>query len=127
MLRSYRLWAVLGLGGGGKARGVSSLNGESPTLRGLLGTHVQAPGRSLCVGRGEAVRLLSDRAPTQSLPPGLLLTCRRPRPVPGWKQLPEPWLPGGRSGPGAAGQVSAVRVGPGVEGEGCIVTRALAC
>lgn len=46
VLRSYRLRAVLGLRGGGKAGGVSSLNGESSTLRGLLGTHVQAPGRS---------------------------------------------------------------------------------
>lgn len=33
---------------------------------------------------------------------------------------------GGRSGPGGAGQVSAARPGPGVEGEGCIVTRAAA-
>lgn len=58
VLRGYRLWAVLGLGGGSKARGVSGLNGESPTLRGLLGTHVQAPGRS---ARGVAVRLLQGR------------------------------------------------------------------
>lgn len=46
VLGSYWLRAVLGLSGGGKARGVSGLNGESPTLRGLLGTHVQAPGHS---------------------------------------------------------------------------------
>lgn len=58
VLRGYRLRAVLGLGGSGKARGVSGLNGESPTLRGLLGTHVQAPGRS---ARAVAVRPLPDR------------------------------------------------------------------
>lgn len=61
VLRRYRLRAVLGLGGGGKATGVSGLNGESPTLRGLLGAHVQAPGRS---ARGVAVRPLpGSRAP----------------------------------------------------------------
>lgn len=61
VLRGHRLRAVLGLGGGGKARGVSGLNGESSTLRGLLGTHVQAPGRS---ARGVVVRpLLGRRAP----------------------------------------------------------------
>lgn len=58
VLRRYRLRAVLGLGGGGKATGVSGLNGESPTLRGLLGAHVQAPGRS---ARGVAVRPLPGR------------------------------------------------------------------
>lgn len=58
VLRSDRLWVVLGLGGGGKARGVSGLNGKSPTLRGLLGTHVQAPGRS---ARGGPVRTRADR------------------------------------------------------------------
>lgn len=47
LIRSYRLRAILGLGGGGKARGVSGLNGESSTLWGLLGTHVQAPGHSV--------------------------------------------------------------------------------
>lgn len=46
VLRSYWLWAVLGLGGGGKARGISGFNRESSTLRGLLGTHVQDSGRS---------------------------------------------------------------------------------
>lgn len=69
VLRSYGLRAVLGLGGGGKARGVSGLNGESPTLRGLLGTHVQAPGRS---ARGVAVRPLPGRRapPPRARPPG---------------------------------------------------------
>lgn len=69
VLRSYWLRAVLGLGGGGKARGVSGLNGESPTLRGLLGTHVQAPGRS---ARGVAVRPLPGRRapPPSARPPG---------------------------------------------------------
>lgn len=67
VLRSYRLRAVLGLGGSGKARGVSGLNGESPTLRGLLSTHVQAPGRS---ARGVAVRPLPGRlAPPPSARP----------------------------------------------------------
>lgn len=37
-----------------------------------------------------------------------------------------PLAAGGRSGPGGAGQVSAARRGPGVEGAGCIVTRAAA-
>lgn len=63
VLRSYRLWAVLGLGGGGKARGISGLNGESSTLRGLLGTHVQAPGRSAQGGRSG-----HSRAAWRSLP-----------------------------------------------------------
>lgn len=63
VLRSYRLRAVLGLGDGGQARGVSGLNGESSTLRGLLGTHVQAPGRS---ARGVAVRPLPGRWATPS-------------------------------------------------------------
>lgn len=67
VLRSDRLWVVLGLGGGGKARGVSGLNGKSPTLRGLLGTHVQAPGRSAREGRsgrlGTAGRSLPASAP----------------------------------------------------------------
>ena len=69
VLRSYGLRAVLGLGGGGKARGVSGLNGESPTLRGLRGTHVQAPGRS---ARGVAVRPLpgSRAPPPRARPPG---------------------------------------------------------
>lgn len=53
LIRSYRLRAILGLGGGGKARGVSGLNGESSTLWGLLGTHVQAPGHS-AGGRGRS-------------------------------------------------------------------------
>lgn len=69
VLRSYGLRAVLGLGGGGKARGVSGLNGESPTLGRLLGTHVQAPGRS---ARGVVVRPLSSRRapPARARPPG---------------------------------------------------------
>lgn len=87
VLRGYRLRAVLGLGGGGKARGVSGLNGESPTLRGLLGTHVRARGRS-AGGRGRS--RAGSSCPTQGA--------------------------GGRSGPGGAGQVSAARHGPGVEG-----------
>lgn len=63
MIRSYRLRAVLGLGGGGKARGVSGLNGESSTLWGLLGTHVQGPGHS---ARGVTIRQL--RSLGRSLP-----------------------------------------------------------
>lgn len=124
VLRNYWLWAVLGLGGGGKARGISGLNRESSTLRGLLGTHVQDPGRSAWGG-----------AVTPLLASGRLLPAPAPRVV---AHLPEakagPRLEAaaralaarGRSGPGGAGQVSAARAGPGVEGEGCIVTRASA-
>lgn len=58
-------------------------------------------------------------------PPGSLLTCRRPRPVPGWKQLPEPWPREDASVQAGPGRCLR-RAGPGLEGEGCIVTGASA-
>lgn len=81
VLRSYPLRAVLGLAGEGKARGVSGLNGESPTLRGLLGTHVRG---ALSGSGGQAARG-PPGAPSPRQPRGPSLTCRRPRPVPGRK------------------------------------------
>lgn len=91
VLCSCRLWVVLGFGGGGKARGVSGLNGESSNLRGLLGTHVQDPG---CSAWGGAVRPL----------PGLQASPSRPRPVGccspaggrGWSQAGSSCLSPGR-------------------------------
>lgn len=125
VLRGYRLRAVLGLGGGGKARGVSGLNGESPTLRGLLGTHVRARGRS---ARGVAVR--RSRASGRPLP--------APAPAPrGVAHLPE-----AEAGPGReavarprAREDARVQAEPGrclrratarASRGGCIVTRAAA-
>lgn len=124
MIRSYRLRAVLGLGGGGKARGVSGLNGESSTLWGLLGTHVQAPGHS---ARGVAVRRLG--APGAPCPCRLLCVAYLPEAEAGprLEATARALAAGGRSGPGGAWQVSAARWGPGVEGEGCIVTPVCGC
>lgn len=106
VLRRYRLGVVLGLGGGGKARGVSGLNGESPTLRGLLGTHVQAPGRS---ARGGPVRAL--RAPGAPSP----RRARAPSPAGGRGQSQA-----GRScrSPGRGGALRSRRGRAGVCGAG---------
>lgn len=114
VLRSYPLRAVLGLAGEGKARGVSGLNGESPTLRGLLGTHVRG------ALRGEW-RSGSSRAAGHPLPapaPWAVAYLSEAETGPRQEVAARALAARGRSGPGGAGQVSAARPGPGRRGGG---------
>lgn len=76
--------------------GAAARLGESPASIGNLrpcggSWALMSRTRGALRGEGRSRHSWPPGVPSLHPPRALLLTCRRPRPVPGWKQLPEPW------------------------------------